>query len=139
MPQLVDHLKAMNAHAARREAADEVLASSIAKISQRVDTQSTQLQLLTSGGLTFRLAAAAAVPLAAATTTARQLLPASSYAGADTAATAVAAIAAPPARDQQDQEPPPGYRMRRAVKMVDRLWHEWTVGFEGNPLYPGAR
>jgi hypothetical protein len=30
-------------------------------------------------------------------------------------------------------EPPPQYRMCRAVKTVEALWGEWTVGFRGGP------
>lgn len=48
MPQLVDHLNAMKAHAARREAENKILTSSTV---DSQSAQSTQLQLLTSGGL----------------------------------------------------------------------------------------
>ncbi|KAM4062465.1 transcriptional activator of glycolytic enzymes domain-containing protein [Hirsutella rhossiliensis] len=30
-------------------------------------------------------------------------------------------------------EPPPRYQMCRAVKMVEALWSEWTVGLRGGP------
>jgi hypothetical protein len=155
MPQLVDHLKAMNAHAAEREAENRALAGSIAEmrqlVSSVVDTQaaqSTQLQMLTSGGLTHRFEAPT-TPTAAAAAIARQLLllaPSSAIASASAGAAAASPPLQGPQGPQDPQDPqdqrgregligqlPPSYRMSRVVKTVDRLWHEWTIGFGGSP------
>jgi len=36
-------------------------------------------------------------------------------------------------QEEQAEVDPPAHRMSRAVKTVERLWHEWTVGIDGSP------
>jgi uncharacterized protein YciI len=117
--------------------------------------QQAPQQLLTAGSLTLRLdtpasAASAASASASATATA-------TAANTATAATAVSMLTiaesscmpsqyasartstrGSPAPTQQlplaeavPPLPPPSYRMSRAVKTVDQLWREWTVGLGG--------
>ena len=62
-------------------------------------------------------------------------------AGCTSAYASAAASPAPPGNEEQEREQEqqqevvtaPLYRMSRAVRTVDRLWHEWTVGFAGSP------
>jgi Transcriptional activator of glycolytic enzymes/Centromere DNA-binding protein complex CBF3 subunit, domain 2 len=137
MPLLADHLKAINA---RIDQTANRLAESIGQIAQSQSMQSTQLQLLTSGNLTFRLEAPPP-PL---------LLPmpplhsiaSSKYTSAQASIVATPAARSPSpvlqglsAQQQQEREllEPPKHRMCRAVRSVKALWQEWTVGLQGNP------
>ncbi|OCK72698.1 hypothetical protein K432DRAFT_412001, partial [Lepidopterella palustris CBS 459.81] len=105
---------------------------------------SAQLELLTSGSLTFRLepypAPAAARQLAPPLSLSLSLAGSSRYTSAR--ASAAASTAPPPRPDadaelepelEPEQQQLPLYRMSRAVKTVDRLWREWTVGLRGGP------
>jgi hypothetical protein len=125
------------------------LASSIAT-SQAAAARLAPLQLLAStGGLTLRLEAppeaATAATASATALTGPYLLPAalsldgsgsSSYTSARTSA-AVSPEPQPQLQLQQllqeAEEQPPAHRMSRAVKTVERLWQEWTVGIGGSP------
>ncbi|OCK74130.1 hypothetical protein K432DRAFT_410118 [Lepidopterella palustris CBS 459.81] len=105
---------------------------------------SAQLELLMSGSLTFRLepypAPAAARQLAAPLSLSLSLARSSRYASARVCASAAASTAPSPRPDadaelevEPEQQQPPLYRISRAVKTVDRLWREWTVGLGGGP------
>ena len=101
--------------------------------------QSSQLQFLTSGNLTFRLE----VPPASVRPQGLLVNPAEastplSVVGSSQFSTAPASIVAASAAPlfQPEAEPeakPPKHRMSRAVKTVEALWREWTVGLAGNP------
>ena len=112
--------------------------------------QSSQLQLLTSGSLTFRLEVPSARPPTAYLPTA--LAPLSIAGSSQYASARASAVASPsPAPPQLQPQPqlqqgpeselelklppkqPPVYRMCRAVKSVRALWRKWTEGLRGNP------
>ena len=142
MPLLVDHLKAAEARNEQRASEAKALLDRVAESQQ---AQATQLQLLTSGSLTFRLEAPP-LPLPLPPPP-----PAVSLAGSSRYASAQASVGSTPARIasppppppqrrpgrehelELDPEPqlPPIYRMCRAVKTVKALWREWTVGLGG--------
>lgn len=72
------------------------------------------------------------------------IVPSSTYTSAQASivATPFARSPSPPLQDQvqvQQQEwerellEPPKHRMCRAVRTVEALWREWTVGLQGNP------
>jgi hypothetical protein len=144
MPQLVDLLTSMNARIAQYEARGLQHTAELKSILSDVATsqavsqaaQATQFQQLMSGGLTFRLEApaqATALPQLQL-----QLQPAASLDGSSQYTSARASAAASPAPQQrqeqeEQQEQPPAYRMSRAVKTVEQLWREWTVGLGGGP------
>src|SRR5208282_6873845 len=100
-------------------------------------TQSSQLQLLTSGSLTFRLEVPQQQPQQ------QQLLlplPSSRYVSAQASIVATPLACSPSPQLQQEQQQqlllllePPKYRMCRAVRSVEALWREWTVGLQGKP------
>jgi hypothetical protein len=126
MPQLADHLTAIDVKIEQRTKKLEALIDDMVK-SQT--TQSLQLQLLTSGGLTFRLEAPQP-PFQLSTST---------YASAQASITATPCSAPSRSRSRsRSRSPslsmkPPRYRMCRTVKTVEALWREWTVGLQGNP------
>ena len=155
MPLLVDHLKAMDARSDQRASELQALLDRVAESQQ---TQSTQLQFLMSGSLTFRLeaprlaAAPAAAPAAAAAAAllapvVTSTMASSRYASAQASvASTPPRLASPPPppgppppplplpQPDHDEPPnaepprPPVYRMCRTVKTVKVLWREWTVG-----------
>jgi hypothetical protein len=136
MPQLVDLLTAMDARAAQREARSQQhiaeFRSVMSDAAASQAAQASQLQQLLAGGFTFRLEA----PAQAAVLPQLQLQPlqAASLDGSSRYTSARASAAASPApqqRQEQEQEQPSGYRMSRAVKTVEQLWREWTVGLGG--------
>jgi len=104
---------------------------------------SSQLQLLTSDSLTFRLEVPSASVYPRPTAhlpTAHPLAPlsvaeSSRYASARASAAAFPSPAPPQLQPQLEQGPeqPPVYHMCRVVKSVWALWCEWTEGLEGNP------
>lgn len=125
MPQLADQLAAVEA---RNEQRAQELKTSIEDIAQSQSTQLRQLYLLTSGRLTFRLDAPQllqslpqAQPLTVTATS-------SNYASAR-ASIEPATRANSPALPLE----PPKYRMCRALRTVESLWREWTVGLQGGP------
>ena len=139
---LTDYLKATNAQneARNEQRANNLkndLKASINSIAQSQSTQSSQLQLLTSGSLTFRLEVPQQQPQQ------QQLLlplPSSRYVSAQASivATPLACSPTPQLQEEQQQEllellEPPKYRMCRAVRSVEALWREWTVGLQGKP------
>jgi Centromere DNA-binding protein complex CBF3 subunit, domain 2/Transcriptional activator of glycolytic enzymes len=144
VPAIADHLKTMDARA--RE-----LQASFDRMAESQWAQSSQLQLLTSGSLTFRLEVPSASVCSRPTAhlpTARPPAPLSvAESSQDTSARASAVASPSPAppqlqlqlQPQQGPEPeqppeqPPAYRMCRAVKSVRALWREWTEGLRGNP------
>jgi hypothetical protein len=147
--QVAQQVAQIEQSAAKRDTEMQRLVSRIAQ-----QQQHTPLQLLTSaGGLTLRLeispeaaAAAAAAATATATTTSARpyLLPAAlsldeSGTSRYTSARASAAVSPEPQlheyehQDGQAEVQPPAHRMSRAIKTVERLWHEWTVGIDGGP------
>jgi hypothetical protein len=141
MPLLVDHLRAIEARSEQRA---RELQASLDRVAESQWAQSTQLQFLTSGSLTFRLEAPQAAATAAATTTippAILLTPlAASAAGSSRYASAQASVVSTPSRIASPLPPLPPlppllpvYRMSRAVKTVRALWQEWTVGLGGSP------
>jgi hypothetical protein len=143
MPQLTDYLKAIDA---RNEQRVESLKALMDSMAQSQSQQSLQLQQLMSGSLTFRLEAP------------QQLQPPPSIVLSSTYTSAQASIAATPLacspspllqgpsrhsqlapQQEQEQEQrqglelePPKHRMCRAVRTVEALWREWTVGLQGN-------
>jgi Transcriptional activator of glycolytic enzymes len=130
---------------AEQQAAEmKALVNSIAEL-QAIRT--TELKLLKSSNHTFRLDLAAAIATAATAATT-----ATTTTTATATTTRVSPVASPvplssnseqqeqqeQQQQQQQQEPyvaplPPTYRMSRAVKTIDRLWHEWIIGFAGSP------
>ncbi|KAK4120988.1 hypothetical protein N657DRAFT_623982 [Parathielavia appendiculata] len=128
-------------HEAYRPYAQQVLAfaqgeerpSQLAMIAQALPT------LLTTG-LTFEVKAAGSQVVAAA---AAAVLPPrpegkergeSRYTATQSSSESNRATSLGPARTDDAPEPqPPQYRMYRAVKTVEGLWHEWTVGLRGMP------
>ncbi|EAQ83148.1 hypothetical protein CHGG_10966 [Chaetomium globosum CBS 148.51] len=128
MPVLADYLKSIDsrneARAAKLQAAfkTEVRAAE----TRLREAQSTQLQTLVSG---LQAAATAVLPPAegggkSQCTSAQSSINNSRLASPD------------PARTYNTLEPelqPPQYRMCRAVRTVEGLWREWTVGLRGQP------
>jgi hypothetical protein len=131
MPLLTDYLKAIDA---RNEQRTDSLRASIDSIAQSQSLQSLQLQQLTSSNLTFRLEAPQQLqllpppPLPLLAT-----LSSSTYTSA--LATPLARSPSPLPQQQEEQEQellePPKHRMCRAVRTVEALWREWTVGLQG--------
>jgi hypothetical protein len=141
LPAVVDILQAIEARRAQQEASLKQLTTEIQAVVNKMNkaqaVQIEQLQQFISGGMIFRLEASPAVPAAAAVPVVRQLLPAPPQ-GINICPSTTALLAVLPGQqDQQDQQEdsaiPPQYRMSRAVKTVDRLWYEWTIGFTGSP------
>jgi hypothetical protein len=128
MPQLTDYLKAIDA---KNEQRVNSLKASIDSIAQSQSTQFSQLQLLTSGSLTFRLEA----PQQQLPLLLPSIVPSSRYASAQASivATPVARSPSPPPQQERELLEPPKYRMCRAVRSVEALWREWTMGLQGNP------
>ena len=135
MPLLTDYLKAIDAWIEQKT---DSLRASIDSIVQSQSLQSQQLQQLTSGNLTFRLEAPQQLqllppllPLPALSTIS------STYTSAQ--ATPLACSPSPPPSpppiQEQEQEllKPPKHRMCCAVRTVEALWREWTVGLQGHP------
>jgi hypothetical protein len=141
IPLLADHLKAIDARSEQRARDIKELIDGIA---ESQSTHSLQLQLLITGGLTFRLETPKQL---------QQLLPSPS--SKNTSAQASIAVTPragspglspslqlqlqlqqPQPEPEPEREPdlePPRYRMCRAVRTVEALWREWTVGLQGNP------
>ena len=154
VPVIADCLKAIDA---RNDQRARELQASFDRITESQRAQSSQLQLLTSGSLTFRLEVPSASIYPRPTAqlpTARPLAPlsiagSSQYASARASAAASPlpspllppAVLLPPPQPQQrpeselelQPEQPPVYRMCRAVKTVKALWREWTIGLGGSP------
>ena len=142
IPLVAEHLKTIDARNKQQADAVDKLRASISHMeaSLRAEIQagqSSQLQLFTSGRLVVRLEAPQQQqqPL---------LLPSiaasSQYtsARASIAATPPVRSPSPPLQQRQQQQQqhelePPKYRMCRAVKTVEALWREWTVGLASNP------
>jgi hypothetical protein len=135
MPLLTDYLKAIDARNGQRM---NNLKASIDSIAQSQSTQSAQLQLLTSNGLTFRLKAPQQQQLLLLPPPLPTIISSSRYtsAKASIVATPLARSPSPPLLSQQKEQEllqPPKHRMCRAVRTVEALWREWTVGLQGNP------
>jgi hypothetical protein len=137
MPQLTDYLKTVDA---RNEQRIDSLRASINSIAQSQSLQSLQLQQLISGNLTFRLEAPQQLQLLPPPLPSLHTVSSSTYTSAQ--ATPLARSPSPPqgpsqlAQQQQQGLPllePPKHRMCRAVRTVEALWREWTVGLQGNP------
>jgi hypothetical protein len=123
---LTDYLKAIDAWNEQRV---NDLKALIDFVAQSQSMQSTQLQLLTSGSLTFRLEAPQPLSLALPS-----ILPASRYASAQASIVATPLACSPGLLLQQQQQnqdqdqdqdqdllEPPKYRMCRAVRLVEAL------------------
>ena len=142
MSAIADYLKAMDA---RNDQRARELQASFGRMAESQRALSPQLQLLTSGSLTFRLEAPSASvyprPTAHLPTahlpTARPPAPLSIAESSRHASARASAAASPSPQPQQgpesESEQPPIYRMCRAVKSVRALWREWTEGLGGNP------
>jgi hypothetical protein len=144
VPQLMDYLKAMEGRNIQREARIEQYNTEIKALVNTIHesqaAQSSQLSLLTSGSLTFRLEAPTAAarqlqlqePVAAVVT-----LNCSSGGSTSTLTSSSTSRSTPSPQPQAilqaEERPPPAYRMSRAVKTVARLWDEWTIGLAGCP------
>ena len=134
MPLVVDYMKTMDARNDQRAREIQASFSHMAECQQE---QSSQLQLLTSGSLIFRLETAhpavprlepavlpAALPLAAGS---------SQYTSARASiASSPCRVASPSLPAEHEMPLPPKYRMCRAVRTVKALWREWTIGLAGN-------
>jgi Centromere DNA-binding protein complex CBF3 subunit, domain 2/Transcriptional activator of glycolytic enzymes len=135
LPQLVDHLTAMEARNIQRDASNKrhqaeikTLIDSVTEHQAVQAAQAAQLQLLISNGLTFRLELPTAT---AAMATAIATSPATS-----TPTPTPASTSTPMPILQETHHPiiqAPTYCMSRSVKTVERLWQEWTVGLQGGP------
>ena len=160
MLAIADCLKAIDARNDQRARENDQrareLQASFDRMAESQWAQSSQLQLLTSGSLTFRLEVPSASvyprPTAHLPTahlpTAHPLAPlsvveSSQHVSARASATASPLPAPPQLRLQPQQGPeselelrpeqPPVHRMCRAVKSVRALWREWTEGLGGSP------
>jgi hypothetical protein len=130
IPLLADHLKALNSQNEQR-ARD--LKALINNVVESQNTHSLQLQSLITNGLTFRLE----------TPTPQQLLPppsenistqaSISATPQPTSSTSSSGLAPQLVLDHEPNLEPPQYRMCRAVRTVEALWREWTVGLQGKP------
>jgi hypothetical protein len=135
VPMVVDILQSIEARRAQQEVSSRQYATEIHAAIQTINTaqveQARQLQQLLSGGMTFRLVASSTAPPVPPAP--RQLLPAGPVLPA--VESSYQPGHQPGQQDQQDQQHSviPVYRMSRTVKTVDRLWHEWTIGFTGSP------
>ena len=98
--------------------------------------QSSQLQLLTSGGLIFRLEAAQQLLSMPLLLPPLSVIAPSQYTSAQASiiATPIARSPSPQLQGTQELEllEPPKHRMCRAIRTVEALWREWTVGLQGN-------
>jgi hypothetical protein len=141
IPLLADQLQALDARSEQRV---EELKQSIGQLLALQSTQSLQLQTLTSGNLVFRLEASqmAGALLPSLPPPANGVSSKSTSAQASIAPTPsadsprecpVPAGPAAPATPDLPLEPAPKHRMCRAVRTVDTLWREWTVGLQGQP------
>jgi hypothetical protein len=134
IPLLAEYLKATDA---RNEQRINSLKTSIDAIVQSQHLQSLQLQQLTSGNLTFRLEAPQQLQLQLPLPPLPPTELSSTYTSAQASivATPQARSPSPPPPLQQEQEllEPPKHQMCRAVRTVEVLWREWTVGLQGNP------
>jgi hypothetical protein len=137
LPQLIDHLKSMEARDIQRTAELKALvdtassqAAQAVKAAQAAHhaAQQAPLQLLTAGSLTLRLDAPGTPAVAALAPTA------SDRSIGQCTSTYMSAAASPTPEQQPPPRPPtPTYRMSRAVKTIDQLWREWTQGLAGGP------
>jgi hypothetical protein len=126
MPVLADYLKSIDS---RNEARAAELRTAIETEVRAAETrlreaQSSQLQNFLVRGLQ------------AATTAVLPRIDDSRPTSPDPAGTAPAPAPAPAPVLEPEPEPelqPPQYRMCRAVKTVEGLWREWTVGLRGQP------
>jgi hypothetical protein len=159
LPHIADQLQAL--HQEMRGVKQE-LRQSIGHVYDVQRSQALQLQALISGNLTFKLQAPsqgllpqlppAPAPVLALTpalfsddtssryTSAQASIaptpirsPRLSYLPAPALEQAPAAAAATAATAATALQPAPRYRMCRAVKTVEDLWREWTVGLQGQP------
>jgi hypothetical protein len=145
MPLLTDYLKTIDA---QNEQRINSLRASIDSVAQSQSQQSLQLQQLTSGNLTFRLEAPQQLQLLLPPPPLPPLPPtalSSTYTSAQASIVATPLARSPspslqgPSRSSQSQVQeqellePPQHRMCRAVRTVEALWREWTVGLQGSP------
>ena len=156
IPMLADELQAMDARSEQRvKQQSEQLTRSIDQLLELQSSQALQLQLLTSGSLVFRLEAPQMPSRAALPLPLPSDIASSKYASAQTSIAATPLRACSPGlpihpryqqhqeqqqyqhqHQHQEQQPlaqPPKYRMCRAVRTVEDLWREWTVGLQGQP------
>ena len=123
MPLLVDHLKAMDARSEQRASELQALLNRVAESQQ---TQSTQLQFLMSGSLTFRLEAPRLAAAPAAAAAAALLAPVvTSTMASSRYASAQASVASTPPRLASHHHHHQGRRRRRcrylSQTMMSRL------------------
>jgi hypothetical protein len=134
MPLLTDYLKTIDTRNEQRiDSLKDSLKASIDSIAQSQSLQSQQLQQLTSGNLTFRLEAPQQLQLLLPPLPALSTI-SSTYTSAQ--ATPLARSPSPPIQVQERELEllePPKHRMCRAVRTVEALWREWTVGLQGHP------
>ena len=156
MPVIADCLKAMDTENDQRA---RELQASFDRMAESQRALSSQLQLLTSGSLTFRLEVSSASVYPRPTArplTVRPPAPLSVEESSQNASARAGVVASPlpspllppiasppppPPQQRPESEPelelqpeqPPVYRMCRAVKSVRALWREWTEGLRGNP------
>jgi hypothetical protein len=135
MPVLSNYFKTMDA---RSEARAVELKAELKTELQAVTAQLAQLQTLLTTGLTFKVKVASSQVVAAVAAT--TLPPPSEgtsrgerqYMAAQSSSVSSYATSFVPARtDDAPELQLPQYRMYRAVKTVEGLWHEWTVGLRG--------
>ena len=134
MPLLTDYLKTIDTRNEQRiDSLKDSLKASIDSIAQSQSLQSQQLQQLTSGNLTFRLEAPQQLQLLPPPLPALSTI-STTYTSAQ--ATPLARSPSPPIQVQEREREllePPKHRMCRAVRTVEALWREWTVGLQGHP------
>ncbi|KAK4120752.1 hypothetical protein N657DRAFT_692649 [Parathielavia appendiculata] len=148
MPVLADYLKSIDARNEARaaELKNELLAATAA--------QTAQLQTLLTAGFTFEVKAAVSQAAAAAILLPVEERRGSRYTSAQSSINASRSTSpspvpgrfpagsydthtpAPELRPDTNPDPelqPPQYSMCRAIKTVEGLWREWTVGLSGRP------
>lgn len=146
MPLLMDYLKTIDA---RNDQRVNELKASVDRVAKSQWDQSAQLQFLTSGSLTLRLEVPPAavrpqglllnshLPVPTSSPSPSPSLHTTARAGVTAAPSTTPSPVPPPQHETQIEAQveagPPAYRMSRATKTVEALWHEWTVGLQGNP------
>jgi hypothetical protein len=140
LPVLTDYLQSAETRAEQRTAS---IQSSIDRVAEIQSIQTSQLRLLTSGNLTFRLelaspsASASALRSVPTLGTGPLIEEESRYASARASTGPPTRISSPVAATVATATAlgmlPPKYRMCREVKTVEGLWREWTEGLQGQP------